>query len=99
MPELTPAVRRYFSDIGSKKTHAKKESSRRNIMKAIDAKAAPTEQLEAAYKAVKSGKSTMTNAAVDPGKCSYYTLRDYVRHREAGATPEQARQSPKRRTT
>lgn len=85
MKEIT--LREHLARIGSIKTSRKKASSKANALKAAAAHRSTT--LERAYRAVADGKLSLTAAARDPGKCSYYTLRDYVQRRKAGETAEQ----------
>lgn len=82
-------IREYFSKLGSSTSRAKRRTAAENVKKANAARRAPIERLEKAWLAVQSGSKTLTDAAISPGRCSYYTLRKYAQRRDAGETMEQ----------
>lgn len=67
-----------------------KESRKPWVQAGSDARRAPVEKLEAAYQAIVAGETNCKKAAIE-AKCSYYTLRDYVKRRNDGESPEAAR--------
>jgi hypothetical protein len=87
-------LRRYFSNLGKKKTPAKLASIRAAQKASAAARGVPVATLENAYQAFKSGRVTRTHAAVHMAKTKYSRFVRYCERREAGETPKQIQANP-----
>lgn len=82
-------IREHYRRLGRMTSEAKHKAVLANIRKAQQKLSAPVAELERGYRAVKSGKTTMSRGARDVAKCSYYRFKRYVERRDAGESPKQ----------